>query len=303
MKKNTDYLIPASIVLSALIIAYAWTNAPQKNLPVDKKIGENSQIANQEIELPVVWGNLGAQMISAGVIDRPQFEALYATQGGLSDADKRLFDDARNGNLKITDKNSGIILNLLWALGLGNKNSILENGPMSDPRYGNPGRFASTGGWTLAKGNAMEHYSKHLFINLTPPQQALVEKVSKNIYRPCCNNSTYFPDCNHGMAMLGLLELLASQNKSEDEMYKAALQMNSFWFSDQYATIAKYLDSKGIKMSDVGSREILGTNFSSASGYGKVASQVKPIQSSGNGGCGVESSAPKPKSGTGCGVQ
>ena len=30
-------------------------------------------------------------------------------------------------------------------------------------------------------------------------------KIAKGIYRPCCNNSTYFPDCNHGMAMLGLL--------------------------------------------------------------------------------------------------
>ena len=57
----------------------------------------------------------------------------------------------------------------------------------------------------------MNHYSMHRFIVLTPEQQALVEKVSKGIYRPCCGNSVYFPDCNHGMAMLGLLELMASQ--------------------------------------------------------------------------------------------
>jgi hypothetical protein len=46
-------------------------------------------------------------------------------------------------------------------------------------------------------------------IPLTAEQQALVEEVAAEIYRPCCNNSTLFPDCNHGMAMLGFLELLA----------------------------------------------------------------------------------------------
>ena len=91
----------------------------------------------------------------------------------------------------------------------------------------------------------MDHYSKHQFITLTDKQQKLVEEVSKNIYRPCCNNSTYFPDCNHGMAMLGLLELMASQNINEREMYKNALKVNSYWFPTTYLTIAKYLDMNG----------------------------------------------------------
>ena len=120
----------------------------------------------------------------------------------------------------MTQENSGTILNLLWAFGLANKNEILEKGPMMDKRYGGAENFASTGGWTLSKGDSMNHYSMHSFITLTPQQQSLVEKVSQNIYRPCCGNSTYFPDCNHGMAMLGLLELLASQGISENEMYK-----------------------------------------------------------------------------------
>ena len=63
----------------------------------------------------------------------------------------------------------------------------------------------------MAKGDAMEHYSKHALIALTAEEQDLVNRVSLNIYRPCCNNPTYFPDCNHGMAMLGLLELMAAQ--------------------------------------------------------------------------------------------
>ncbi|OGJ12805.1 hypothetical protein A2432_00040 [Candidatus Nomurabacteria bacterium RIFOXYC1_FULL_43_8] len=127
---------------------------------------------------------------------------------------------------------------MLWALGLGNKNPILENGPMMTysgaglpaEALAKAGNFASTGGWTLGKGNAMDHYSMHQFVTLTREQQDLVEKVAKNIYRPCCKNSTYFPDCNHGMAMLGLMEIMASQGASEPEMYKMSGEVNTLWF-------------------------------------------------------------------------
>ena len=282
-----SYLIPASIILSTLVVVYGWTNVNQKIVSNEENKNERAPIAAQIIELPVVWGNLGAQMISAGVIDRAQFEAVYESRGGLSDADKKLIDNLQNGNLVANQENSGLLLNLFWALGLGNKNEILEKGPMTDPSYGGAGGFASTGGWILANGGAMDHYSKHLFIVLTPEQQALVEKTSKNIYRPCCNNPTHFPDCNHGMAMLGLLELLASQGASEDEMYKVALQMNSFWFPNEYATIARYLTSKGVKMQDVGPKEILGINYSSGSGYAKVEQSLPREQNQGGGSCGV----------------
>ena len=158
---------------------------------------------------------------------------------------------------------------MFWALGLGNKNDILENGPMTDPKYGGAGRFASTGGWTLANGDAMEHYSRHRFINLTPEQQAIVERVSRGIYRPCCDNSVYFPDCNHGMAMLGFLELAASQRFNENELYQMALVLNSYWFPDTYLTIGKYFQNRGIDWEKIDAKEALGYNFSSGSGYQK----------------------------------
>lgn len=159
------------------------------------------------------WGNMGVSMMEAGVIDKDKFPNFYNKK-----------------NLVINSENSHAVLNTLWALGLGNKNPILEEGPMMDPKYGGVENFASTGGWTLAKGNAMDHYSMHEFMKLDAEQQQLVEKVSKNIFRPCCRNSTYFPDCNHGMAMLGLLELMASQGVKEDEMYKIAEEVNGYWF-------------------------------------------------------------------------
>ena len=188
-------------------------------------------VAQKEL-FSLKWKNLGWQMVEAGVIDADKFESLYSQRGGLTEADKKLLYGKDNGELVITEENSGMMLNMLWAFGLANKNPILETGPMMDPRYGGAENFASTGGWTLAKGSTMDHYSMHEFVKLNPDQQVLVEKVSKGIFRPCCKNSTYFPDCNHGMAMLGLMELMAARGASEDEMNKKALEVNSLWFPE-----------------------------------------------------------------------
>lgn len=254
-------------------------------------------IPEEGVVLPARWGDLGDQMTSSGVIDKTKFEEMYAKRGGLNSEERKLLEGLDNGNLKITKENSGFILNLLWALGLGNKNAILENGPMSDKKYGGAGNFASTGGWTLARNpegeqapyraSSMNHYSKHKFIVLTPEQQALVEKVSKGIFRPCCGNSTYFPDCNHGMAMLGLLELLVSQGVSEGEMYKVALAVNSYWFPDTYITIAKYLDSQGKDWAKADPKEILGFDYSSGAGFQKIRSKIESSGVGGGGSCGV----------------
>lgn len=282
MNQKEYYLIIASVALSAVIAAYTWLS------PAETKILKpNAEILPSSVELPIVWGNLGAQMIAAGVIDRDKLGAIYAQRGELTDEEKQILE-GKTGKLKITQENSGFILNMLWALGLGNKNQILEYGPMTDLRYGGAGGFASTGGWMLANGSTMEHYSKHSFIVLTPEQQKMVEEVSKNIYRPCCDNPTYFPDCNHGMAMLGLLELLASQGASEEEIYKVALIVNSYWFPDTYLTIAKYLkEKKNITWEDADAKEILGYNYSSASGYQNILSQITPPATQSGAGCGI----------------
>lgn len=227
-------------------------------------------------------------MVEFGVIDQQKFENLYSQRGGLDKESQKLLTNSVHGRLIMTKENSGLLLNLLWALGLSNKNDILEKGPMADKKYGRAGNFASTGGWTLAADQPVNHYSRHAMISLTPEQQSLVERVSQNIYRPCCGNSTHFPDCNHGMAMLGLLELMASHGASERDMWKAALAVNSYWFPDTYLTIATFMKNKGVDWKDVNPQEILGIDYSSAQGYQRIASQVvKPQQQQGGGGCGV----------------
>lgn len=320
-KPKRDYALPASILISAIIIAGAtiYTSGPKKE-PSKSAAAANSLQKSRGTELeekvvpldgvvlPVTWGNLGAQLVKAGVIDADQLKTVYEGRGvPLTDEYKNLLLGENGGQLKITQDNANYLLNLFWALGLAQKNDILQSGEMVDQRYGGTQNFASTGGWTIGKGSAMDHYSRHTFFNLTREQQALVDKVAQGIYRPCCNNSTHFPDCNHGMAMLGLLELMASQGASEEALWRAALVANSYWFPDVYLTVATYMKSLGIDWKNVDPKEVLGINYSSASGFAKVAAQFAPSQSPRGGtSCGVgpvqpvQSQTPRPQSG--CGI-
>lgn len=307
--------IGTSILISAILISGAWVYSVglkagvlpnSKTIAVPEKTAselEKKVLPSEGVILPAVWGNLGIQLVNSGAIDANKFKSIYEQRGAFTEEYKNLLLGKNNGGLKITNENSGYLLNLLWALGLANKNPILENGEMTDPRYGGAGNFASTGGWTIAKGNAMNHYGKHSFFELTEEQQALVEKISKGVYRPCCGNSVHFPDCNHGMAMLGLLELMASQGASEQEMWEAALAVNSYWFPDTYLTIAAYMKNKGVEWENVNPIEILGNDYSSASGYRKIASQTATTQKNSNGsGCGVDAEPIQQRPQSGCGI-
>ena len=308
-----EYAVPIAIVIAGITLAlsyyvvqtgdgaaarFAVQNAPAGAL-------QEAVLPSKGVELPVTWGDLGKKLVEAGAIDASAMESLYRDRGGMPAEYKVLLTGASDKKLVITQDNAGYLLNLLWALGLANKNPILEDKTeMMNPNYGGAGNFASTGGWTIAKGDAMEHYNMHSFITLTAEQQKLVDKVSRGIFRPCCGNSTHFPDCNHGMAMLGLLELMASQGVSEDDMYKAALAVNSYWFPDTYLTIAMYMQGKGVVWSAVSPKEMLGADYSSSSGFQDISSQVNaPSSGVGGGGCGVDAGAPvAPRPQSGCGV-
>src|SRR3989344_2828337 len=216
-QSKETYLLPVSIIVSSVILAvviYSAGSSSGVRIMQEGKaqvsVLEEEVLPTIGVALPVTWGDLGSQLVKAGAVDADKFKAMYEQRGSFTKEYEALLLGQGNGKLTITKDNAGYLLNLFWALGLANKNPILDSGEMNDPKYGGAGNFASTGGWTLAKGDSMNHYSRHEFFALTAEQQALVDKVSRGIYRPCCGNSTHFPDCNHGMAMLGLLELMAS---------------------------------------------------------------------------------------------
>src|SRR3989338_6089372 len=286
-----EYSAPLSILAAGALMAMAISVSPSNrasNAAAVEKVQEQLQesvLPTNGVTLPITWGDLGEKLVEVGEIDPDKVVALYKDRGGFPAEYQKLIEKNTNEKIVVTNWNSGYLLNLLWALGLANSNPILEDASeMMNPAYKGAGNFASTGGWTLAKGNAMDHYNMHQLILLTSEQQENVDRVSRNIFRPCCGNSTHFPDCNHGMAMLGLLELMASQGVGEQEMYKTALAVNSYWFPETYLTIATYMQQKGVAWKDVSAKEMLGRDLSSGSGYANISSQVTKPQSGQGGG-------------------
>ena len=244
-------------------------------------------------EINAVYGDIGPKLIEAGAIDLQKFKNNYEKAGQpLTQEQLDILTKGSNAKIKITPENSYFLLNFLWAAGVDVKNPILEKGAMVTS--GTPvGNFASTGGWTLGKDIATSFYSKYLIVNLTAEQQKALEDFTNNSYRPCCGNSTAFPDCNHGMAMLGLGEIMASQGLSAKEMFEAFKYVNAFWFPQNYFDMAKYFKAKeGKGWKDVDARTLAGVDYSSSSGSQRIKqwlsdnNLIEKVPSSG-GGCGV----------------
>ncbi|NJC95087.1 MAG: hypothetical protein FIB03_01925 [Anaerolineae bacterium] len=227
--------------------------------------------------LPVSYGDLGPRLIEGGVIDYEAFAAIYVNSGKpLSDAQTEILRYGSDEQIVITAENAHFLLNYFWAVGLANKNPILTGGPMVQNSGGQVERFASTGGWTIAAKSITEIYASLDLIPLTPEQQARGEEVAAGVYRPCCNNPTLFPDCNHGMAMLGLLELMASQGASANQMFEAAKYVNAFWFPQQNLETAIFLKAnQEMDFEDADARMVTGVRFSSGSGYAEVHQQLQ----------------------------
>ncbi len=292
MSGSNSLAVPISIVIAALIIAatllYLRSSPPARPdtaVASDQEDSADAVLPSEGMRLPIRWGDTGVKLAATGVIDGKKFIALHRARNTAAGDGAELLLAGETDEIRMTEENAPVLLNVFWALGLGTKSSILEQGPMADPRYGGAAVFASTGGWTLAAGDAMTHYSRHPFVVLTAEEQAIVERMSGAIYRPCCNNPTSFPDCNHGMAMLGLLELMASQGVPEREMWKIALQANAYWFPNEYRTIAGYFARQGIAWEDVDPATALGSEYSSASGYRRVKDALPPAGEGGGGQC------------------
>lgn len=214
----------------------------------------------------IVFKDSVLKLIQYGAIDRKKFDELYRGRGGLPEEMAALFRAPSEEPIVLTRENANTYLNMLWPLGLSNYMAVNEQSPVKGENLYN---FASTGGWTLGKeDNGGAYFNKFKVVPLTPEQEALVKKVAENTYRPCCGNSTFFQDCNHGSALLGLLELGASQGLSEDELFREALAFNSFWFPDTYIQTAVYFQKeKGIDWQDVDPKVVMGRDYSSGLGW------------------------------------
>lgn len=223
------------------------------------------------------WKDLMKKLVEAGAIDKLK----YREEANYLEADP-------NDNMQINETSAHFMVNTLWALGLVNKSKILDDGPMKGEGI-ETGRMASTGGWTLGAREAMKLYSSTPIIPLNDQQQELVKKIAEGVFRPCCGNSTYFPDCNHGMAALGYIELAVSSGLSENQIYKDLLVLNSFWFPQNYVEMAVYFDKAGTKWKDVDPKLALSANYSSAQGTQRIKQSIQSVPGVGGsgGGCGA----------------
>jgi hypothetical protein len=78
------------------------------------------------------------------------------------------------------------------------------------------------------------------------------------------------------MAMLGLLELMASKGASVDEMFEAAKYVNGFWFPQQNLEIAMDLEAnQNVNFKDADARLVTGVTFSSGSGFAAVHQRLQ----------------------------
>ena len=234
--------------------------------------------------LPISWGDLGPRLVKAGVVDQAKFEQAVA----LTDEQKNILENGGDLPIVINGQNGQFVVDLLWAIGLAQKSKVYDEGPLGTQYKSEQGNFASTGGWTLARGDAVNYLNKFDLIPLTSDPQDRVSEIAKNIYRPCCNNPTWFPDCNHGMAALAAIEMMVAKNMPDEEIYKNVLKLNSFWFPDTYVTTAIYFDRQGTGWDKVDAKKVLGKEFSSATGASNIAKQVGPLPGQNSGGsCGA----------------
>ncbi len=290
----------AGVVREAVATAVAGLPRSQSNgaaQPRGIDLASLSQQVNppEGYILPVKFGNIGPELLGKGAIDLARFTQVYEQLGRpLTEEQRQLLTKGSDVPVAITSGNAHFLLNFFWALGLVNQNRILTEGPMMQGGREQIGNYASTGGWTIGAKPPTELYSSTVLISLTADQQTRLEKVASGVYRPCCNNPTHFPDCNHGMAMLGLLELMASQNATEDAMFTTAKYVNAFWFPQQTLEVATYFKaSQGLDFAQVDPRQVVGAQFSSGSGYQAVHQWLQKqglLQQAGSGGgsCGVQ---------------
>lgn len=263
MKKNFDAQISA--------LAKATKN-PEELVQILKQ----EVLPQKGYFLSVRWNDIGKQLLDSGVIDKTKYDELFKQDQYAREQMKYLSKNSRD-HMMIDENNSRFMVNTLWALGLVNKNKILEEGSMKTYGKGEIMNFASTGGWNLGTKSTDKLFSSSEIIKLNNQQQELVKKIAQNVFRPCCDNSTEFPDCNHGMAALGYIEAAVSQGVPEKQIYKDLLSLNSFWFPQQYVELAAYFDSKNTSWDKVDAKLALSSQYSSAQGSQQIQQDIQKV--------------------------
>ena len=112
---KNQIVVPLSIVLASIIISFGVYNSrvsqfQKTNIKEKTEIGgshlepsvlELAVLPSDGVILPVLWGDLGKQLVAKGVIDDKKFRALYAERGGLNKEREQFLSGINNDKLKI----------------------------------------------------------------------------------------------------------------------------------------------------------------------------------------------------------
>lgn len=302
MKKSIPLWIVLFIVFDILIVAGVGGYWLSQKKSTEQTTEKTNQVQNEDyvekLKQEVVpakgyttslrWGNLGQKLVDSGIIDKKKFEEIFPSEADGKSELKYLLGDW-DEKIVINEKNSRFIVNTFWALGLVNKSLVLDEGQMVAGGRDKTKNFASTGGWTIGSRPTMQLYSSKRIIPLSYEQQVQVRQIAENVFRPCCGNSTAFPDCNHGMAALGYIELAIYNNLSEEQIYRDLLAFNSYWFPQTYVEMAVYFEKQGISWSAIDPKLALSKEYSSAMGAVRIKQAIQnvPGLAPAGGSCGV----------------
>lgn len=244
----------------------------------------------QGFVLPVKWSNAAKRLVDYGALNVSfMANTLYSANQPLTNEELEVLNGSSDNNVTLNSSNGIFTLYVLWALGINNKNKIISNGPIMD--YGNPYQYASTGGYEQLGKLQLGNLS---IINFNGTEQSIIETVASDVYRPCCDNSAIFPDCNHGAAQLGLIELMASQGSNATEIYGAIKEFDSFYYAQQYFDDALFFNiTQNKTWNEIPANQILGYDFSSATGTSNVyryllsSNALVDMRQGSSGACGV----------------
>ena len=206
------------------------------------------------------------RLVRAGVIDLGKFFELQRRTGRPPSGLTHVLNEPSPSPIRLTRENANTYVNLLWPIGLANRIGGNFSSPLSGASLPD---FASTSGWSLGdRAEGSGYFNKFPIVELTFAQEALAIRVAKSTFRPCCDNSTFFQDCNHGSALFGVLQLGAAQGLDEADLYREALAFNSFWFTDYYVRTALYFNIvRKQAWDEVAPQEIMGATFSTLSSW------------------------------------
>lgn len=257
--KTLAAAVPAYLTLPFLDPAFAMSSKEGTRLRDDV-------VPRGGIATPIAFGDTIQTMIVGGVLDPDKYRALYKHAGGLPPWVEDLLARPSERTIVFSPATAPHLLNLLWPLGLATRASFNRESPLHTLRVP---MFASTGGWSLGRDNrGFAYFDSHETLRFDPGQENLVLRIAVRSFRPCCDNSAFFQDCNHGSALLGLIELAASQGLPEEEIERAALVANSYWFADTYVGTALYFSSlQGRSWASISPKVLLSADFSSLSGW------------------------------------